>query len=177
MKEYLILRKNVQSGPFNLNDLVSMQLQPTDLIWVEGVSFNWRYPEEIEELASYVNNKPRETMVVTMPTPTSVPILEMESAARSKAVIAIKPDNNISIKTVKSTPHLVKVAVRENGAEEITNESYLDKMPVVAETLSTQGIPASGGMTDNRIEFFVLAVGAISLLAVLYLLFTTSYTI
>ncbi len=176
MKEYLLLRKNVQSGPFKFNDLVAMQLQPTDLVWVEGTSFNWRYPEELEELSPYVENGVRETMVVTLPTVTEATI-ETDSLGRHKAVIAIKPsDNKLSIKTIKSTPNLLKVEVREETADDITvKESYLSKKAAPPEVLYNQISAPVYRSSDNRIEFFVLAVGAVSLLAVLYLLITTSY--
>ena len=51
---YLLLRHNQQSGPFNLEELARMSLQPKDLIWIVGQSAGWRYPEEIETLKPLV---------------------------------------------------------------------------------------------------------------------------
>ncbi len=180
MKEYLLLRKNVQSGPFTINDLLAKQLQPTDLIWVEGSSITWRYPEEIEELAGYADAGICVPAAITV-TGTAEAV---EPVTRQKAVVAIRPsDNKLSIKTVKTRPNLLKVEIREEEPEGeiIPRESYIGrKAPVQLSQVSSR--PASRiqpvhtqTAVDNRIEFFVLAVGAVSLLAVLYLLVTTSY--
>jgi hypothetical protein len=53
MPGYLLLRNNKESGPFSLQQLISMTLKPYDLVWVEGKSAAWRYPGEIEELKAY----------------------------------------------------------------------------------------------------------------------------
>ena len=37
-KVYLLLRKNLQTGPYTYEELLQQQLLPTDLIWVEGKS-------------------------------------------------------------------------------------------------------------------------------------------
>jgi len=54
MKCYLILRQNVETGPYSLEEITNRQLLPTDLIWVEGSSRSWRFPAEIRELAHLV---------------------------------------------------------------------------------------------------------------------------
>src|SRR5215471_11715445 len=53
MPSYRLLRSNKESGPYSLNDLVTMGLKPYDLIWVDGRSAAWRYPSEIPELKEY----------------------------------------------------------------------------------------------------------------------------
>jgi hypothetical protein len=53
MASYLLLRDNKESGPYTLNDLVSLGLKPYDLVWVESRSAAWRYPSEIPELKEY----------------------------------------------------------------------------------------------------------------------------
>ncbi len=50
MNSYILLRNNKETGPFNLEALQQMELQSTDLIWVECQSMNWRHPNEISEL-------------------------------------------------------------------------------------------------------------------------------
>jgi hypothetical protein len=50
MKKYLLLRNNHESGPYSIETIASIDLGPLDLIWVEGESTAWKYPEEIEEL-------------------------------------------------------------------------------------------------------------------------------
>ncbi|HEY0066821.1 MAG TPA: hypothetical protein VGB46_05650, partial [Flavisolibacter sp.] len=53
-KVYLLLRNNQQTGPYSLEELTNLPLKPFDLIWVEGKSFGWSYPGEIETLKPYV---------------------------------------------------------------------------------------------------------------------------
>lgn len=45
---YLHLRNNRQSGPFTIGELLQQQLQPSDMIWVEGKSTAWTYLSELE---------------------------------------------------------------------------------------------------------------------------------
>lgn len=49
-KVYLLLRNNLQAGPYTLEELLTLGVKQTDLIWVEGKSAAWRYPAEIKEL-------------------------------------------------------------------------------------------------------------------------------
>jgi hypothetical protein len=53
MDTYLLLRSNKQSGPYSLQQLVSLGLKPYDLVWLEGKSAAWRYPSEVEGLKAY----------------------------------------------------------------------------------------------------------------------------
>ena len=50
---YKLLRSNKESGPYSLNDLVTLGLKPYDLIWVDGRSAAWRYPSEVAELKDF----------------------------------------------------------------------------------------------------------------------------
>lgn len=56
MKCYLLLRENVENGPFTLEEIMKKNLLPTDLVWVEGSSQSWRFPYEIHALAPYVQS-------------------------------------------------------------------------------------------------------------------------
>ncbi|MEJ7738483.1 MAG: hypothetical protein WKF97_13720 [Chitinophagaceae bacterium] len=56
-KIYLLLRNNKQSGPHSLEELVQLNLKPTDLIWVEGKSFTWSYPTEMASLKPYASEE------------------------------------------------------------------------------------------------------------------------
>lgn len=78
MKSYLLLRNNQQSGPFSPEELSGMKLKPYDLLWQEGVSTSWKYPEEIEELSLAVDRSapsrplavsPSKSIFVSLPTP------------------------------------------------------------------------------------------------------------
>src|SRR6188768_3749391 len=53
MNTYLLLRSNKQSGPYSLQQLVSLGLKPYDLVWLEGKSAAWRYPSEVDGLKDY----------------------------------------------------------------------------------------------------------------------------
>jgi len=53
MDTYLLLRSNKKSGPYSLQQLVSLGLKPYDLVWLEGKSAAWRYPSEVEPLKQY----------------------------------------------------------------------------------------------------------------------------
>jgi hypothetical protein len=53
-KVYLLLRSNKQSGPYTIDELLDLNLKPLDLVWVEGKSFGWSYPSEIESLKAFV---------------------------------------------------------------------------------------------------------------------------
>jgi hypothetical protein len=50
MKKYLLLRDDVQSGPFTLEEIKTKNLQATDLIWKLGISNGWSHASEIDEL-------------------------------------------------------------------------------------------------------------------------------
>jgi DNA-binding NarL/FixJ family response regulator len=50
MVSYLLLRNNKQSGPFSFEEIAGLGIMSNDLIWVEGKSSAWRFPEEIDEL-------------------------------------------------------------------------------------------------------------------------------
>ena len=55
MLAYLLLRNNIQSGPYSLEELKVSGIRATDLFWVEGTSSAWRYPDQIEELQAFVH--------------------------------------------------------------------------------------------------------------------------
>lgn len=45
---YLLLRNNVQSGPFTIGELLQQPLTPSDMVWIEGRSTAWTYLYELE---------------------------------------------------------------------------------------------------------------------------------
>src|SRR5919107_3777366 len=53
MSQYLLLRDNKQSGPYNFEELTAKGLKAYDLIWIEGKSAAWRYLSEITELKPF----------------------------------------------------------------------------------------------------------------------------
>ena len=50
MSEYLILRDYIEMGPYTLEELRMGAIQPSDFVWVNGISTSWAYPHEIEAL-------------------------------------------------------------------------------------------------------------------------------
>lgn len=53
MMSYLLLRNNECYGPYSLDELRSLPVQQTDLIWQEGSSTAWKHPFEIKEVAEH----------------------------------------------------------------------------------------------------------------------------
>lgn len=51
MTPYFLLRDNKQSGPYSIDQLKALGLRSTDLVWIEGASALWRYPNEIPQLS------------------------------------------------------------------------------------------------------------------------------
>src|SRR5688500_5270433 len=52
---YLLLRNNLESGPFTFDELLQQQLRPSDLIWVEGRSTEWAHLSEFEFLPKHID--------------------------------------------------------------------------------------------------------------------------
>jgi hypothetical protein len=83
-KVYLLLRNNQQTGPYSFEELLELHLKPFDLVWVEGKSCGWRYPNEIETLKTFfpahetsdaqdATNKPEETSKPVEPGASYIP--------------------------------------------------------------------------------------------------------
>jgi hypothetical protein len=68
---YLLLRDNVQSGPYTFDELLQQQVQPSDLIWIEGKTLAWAYPYEIEDLKNSLSGNPVEPIVMPAVIPSS----------------------------------------------------------------------------------------------------------
>lgn len=52
MNRYLLLRDNQEKGPYSLDELKSMQVNPDDLVWIEGKSTIWTHLKDVRELES-----------------------------------------------------------------------------------------------------------------------------
>ncbi|MER3464750.1 MAG: hypothetical protein C4329_10430 [Chitinophagaceae bacterium] len=55
-KVYRLLRNNVQSGPFTIDELLQQHLKASDLVWVEGRNA-WHHPFEMDEFAVIITKK------------------------------------------------------------------------------------------------------------------------
>lgn len=75
MKCYLLLRNNVESGPYSLEQLKAMHLKADDLLWEEGGSTAWKYPAEIDELKAHIPaSEKQDTTVKTKSVFVSLPL-------------------------------------------------------------------------------------------------------
>jgi hypothetical protein len=133
MDTYLLLRSNKQSGPYSLQQLVSLGLKPYDLVWLEGKSAAWRYPSEVEGLKAYSPateeqpydrfykkpeekpqekiNKPAQPQQETYILPkeeTYVLPVENKTVTTSRKVFVAMPENHLPKK--QSQPVVVKTA-------------------------------------------------------------------
>jgi len=89
-KVYLLLRNNQQTGPHSLEELLQLNLKPFDLIWVEGKSYGWSYPTEVDTLKTFV-------------TPTTTERKESHGMPPSKAASPVT-DTNANKKIFVSLP-------------------------------------------------------------------------
>lgn len=101
-KVYLLLRNNLQSGPYTIDELRQQKLQPGDLIWKEGESTAWCYPSELEELHAgtqamqRVQVIPLPAMVVPRPVaaprkPVPADDIEAQAEALRKRALSYSP--------------------------------------------------------------------------------------
>ena len=70
MKNYIVLRNNRQSGPYSLEELRLFGLSASDLVWVEGESTAWQYPNNINSLGTIAEEG------IKQPFPFSEPVRE-----------------------------------------------------------------------------------------------------
>jgi hypothetical protein len=91
-KIYVLLRQDKQTGPYSLAELIQFDLKPYDLIWIEGRSAGWYYPQEIAALHPYLPFLPQKPKPAE-PTPIAekkvfvqTPIKEAPKAAPSPVV-------------------------------------------------------------------------------------------
>ena len=83
---YRLLRNNVQSGPFTIDELLQQQLQHADLIWVEGKSHAWS-PLSDMELKPF--EETRTVAANTEAAPSPIPInepLPLDLEERAEAI-------------------------------------------------------------------------------------------
>ena len=85
-KVYLLLRNNSQTGPFNLDELLQFDLKPFDLIWIEGKSAGWYYPQEIEALRPHL---PFLRKAETQTAPTQNGFVKTEPSAPRKIFVSM----------------------------------------------------------------------------------------
>jgi hypothetical protein len=125
-KVYLLLRNNQQTGPYTFEELLQLQLKPHDLIWVEGKSYGWRYPAEVESLKPYMTaahipqNETEHIHSKTVDTPSV-------TTANSKKVFVSMPINV----QLKNKENAAPVDPIEQKAEELRKkaQAYIPSHP------------------------------------------------
>ncbi|NTS40142.1 hypothetical protein HRG84_04425 [Flavisolibacter sp. BT320] len=63
-KIYVLLRNDQQTGPYSLEEIIQFDLKPYDLIWIQGRSAGWYYPQEIAALHPYLSFLPKKAATV-----------------------------------------------------------------------------------------------------------------
>ncbi len=142
MKPYLLLRNNIQSGPYSVEELNMLGLKPSDLIWVEGKSFSWKYPTEIDELnslmpaveqnisdiANSIKEKKLSSVNESIPQLSEieagdakiVPFADSgkEKSVEHHSIVSFPPKiEHVEAKTIKS-PTVIKVQIRDKENSE-----------------------------------------------------------
>ena len=138
MDTYLLLRSNKQSGPYSLQQLVSLGLKPYDLVWLEGKSAAWRYPSEVEGLKTYAptteeqpydrfykkpEEKPQEKQISKPVQP------QQETYVLPKEEVHVLPVENKTVTTSKK----VFVAMPENHVQKKQSQPVYAKTPPIVE--------------------------------------------
>ncbi|HYO22779.1 MAG TPA: hypothetical protein VER36_10260, partial [Flavisolibacter sp.] len=93
-KVYLLLRGNQQTGPFNLEELLQFDLKPFDLIWIEGRSAGWYYPQEIPSLQPHLSFL-KQTPASSTPAPPLSSVEKPAEAVGPKKIFVAMPSNAI----------------------------------------------------------------------------------
>lgn len=124
-KVYLLLRGNQQNGPYSLDELLQFDLKPVDLIWIEGKSAGWYYPQEIKELLPHL---PFVKSTVTE-APLYINQKEQSPASPSPKKIFVsmppKVEEQASLKAVmnKETSSIKQTATQTQALPSIDNET------------------------------------------------------
>jgi hypothetical protein len=138
MTSYLLLRNNKESGPYSLEDLVSLGLKAYDLVWVKGKSAAWRYPGEIPELQEWapaVEEQPYDRFF-KKPSETKPALQESKTAATREELPAAKIQAPVQPTQPVFTPKKSVFVTLPNQKQQVSplekpqsnpNESYQDE--------------------------------------------------
>jgi hypothetical protein len=122
-KVYLLLRNNQQTGPHSFEDLLQLHLKPFDLIWVEGKSYGWRYPTEVEALKPYLETNPE----------TAQPEIPQNETQRAEATETTPVPRSFNPATPKKI--FVSMPVNARPPQPAPGENYIDPIEQKAEEL------------------------------------------
>jgi len=85
-KPYLLLRNNKQQGPFTLDELLQQSLKPFDLVWVDGKSVGWKYPNEIDVLKNHIPDVQQRVEVAVQTRVAEQPITQLGPQTKKQGV-------------------------------------------------------------------------------------------
>lgn len=102
-KIYVLLRNNQQTGPYCLQELIQFDLKPYDLIWIEGNSAGWYYPQEIGALHPYLRFLPQKQKPV-VPT-TAKPVFVAPPEVKKEAAPPVQPFVNMPVPKEVEQPY------------------------------------------------------------------------
>ena len=133
-KVYLLLRSNQQTGPYSLEELIKFDLKPHDLIWIEGKSAGWYYPQEIKALQPHLSfvkqvpagqaaktSQPSSEKTVEFSRPKTV-FVSMPSGASKEQIPP--PPLSATVPAIETTAPKLSASSFSNGAAEEVKTSY-----------------------------------------------------
>lgn len=149
MTKYQLLRSNKQSGPYTIEDLQAMGLKPFDLIWVEGKSFSWRYPSEIDELKHIAPSLDTAPLINTLSSAQEAKASPIASASTAH-VYAIKPNQNES--RVQNVQVPSQETPKDPAPRIIVEEEQLRASQLEKEAEPTPAAPADPPREDKKAD-------------------------
>ena len=137
-KIYLLLRNNQQTGPYTLNEILSLNLKPFDLVWEEGRSAAWRYPGEIQSLKEFVKPTPSADSPYE-PVPTS--LMETEQHAEVPVSHTEHASKKIFVSMPGKAPQ-VPSPLFSGASEEVTSDPIMEKAGTLTEKIQSYPDPS-----------------------------------
>jgi hypothetical protein len=133
---YLLLRKNHQTGPYTIDELLQQQLLETDLIWVQGTSQAWSFPWEVPELKEVLQNSqnPEDVQIPARPASSSVDELEQRAEELRQRVLLFPQKYIIRKLSVEDEPSVE--ALRDMAQQRIEFVDHRKKESRVFEWMS-----------------------------------------
>lgn len=133
---YLLLRKNHQTGPYTIDELLQQQLLATDLIWVQGTSQAWSFPWEVPELKGFLQNShsPESVQMPAPPASSSADELEQKAEELRQRVLSSPP--KYSMRKLPVEDELSVEALRVMAQQRIEFVDHRKKESLVFEWIS-----------------------------------------
>jgi hypothetical protein len=125
MKRYLLLRENQETGPYTLEDLRGLALKSNDLVWVDGESLSWNYPDQIEELKDFIQSRN------TFQQPLQSLGYFTASTANSEVLSLSLPKGSDSFHNFKNEETEQELLISDSGESKKTNEKAKTRKPKI----------------------------------------------